>query len=177
MSQQIQNTSAPADDRVQKARAFAIKAHGQQKYGDKPYVFHLDQVVALLQKYGEESQIVGYLHDTVEDTPATVAGIRREFGSLVADCVDLVSDAPGPDRKTRKAKTYARLARVSGPNELALVVKAADRLANVRMCLQENNQKLLRVYQQEQPAFYRSAYRPGLCEEFWTELQRLLRAN
>jgi guanosine-3',5'-bis(diphosphate) 3'-pyrophosphohydrolase len=165
------------ESRVQKAREYALRVHGQQQYGDKPYVFHLDQVVALLRKYGEDAQVIGYLHDTVEDTEATLAEVRREFGALVAECVDLVSDAPGPDRKSRKAKTYARLAKVSGPSELALVVKAADRLANVRMCIKENNCDLLRVYQQEQPTFYRSAYRAGLCDEFWTELHRLLQTN
>jgi len=162
---------------VQKAREYAMRAHGQQKYGDKPYVFHLDQVVELLKNHGEEAQVIGYLHDTVEDTEATLTEIRREFGALVATCVDLVSDAPGPDRKSRKAKTYARLAKVSGPSELALVVKAADRLANVRMCIKENNCDLLRVYQQEQSVFYRSAFRAGLCDEFWTELRRLLQAH
>jgi (p)ppGpp synthase/HD superfamily hydrolase len=160
--------------RLQKARAFAMKAHGGQMYGDKPYVFHLDQVVALLEHYGEDAQVTGYLHDVVEDTPVTVEQLTKSFGRFVAECVDLVSDAPGPDRKNRKAKTYARLAKVKGKTELALVVKAADRLANVRMCVKEKNQKLLTVYQQEQPVFFRAAYRPGLCEEFWQELRQLL---
>lgn len=31
-----------------KARDFAIKWHGNQVYGDKPYVYHLDQVAAQL---------------------------------------------------------------------------------------------------------------------------------
>jgi (p)ppGpp synthase/HD superfamily hydrolase len=160
--------------RVQQARAFALQAHGEQKYGDKPYVFHLDQVVELLEKYGEDAQVIGYLHDAVEDTPVTVKEVALQFGQFVADCVDLVSDGPGPDRKARKAKTYARLAKVRGKNELALVVKAADRLANVRSCVSENNRELLSVYKREQPVFFRAAYRPGLCEEFWQELQQLI---
>lgn len=160
--------------RVKQARAFAVQAHGDQMYGDKPYVFHLDQVVELLQNYGEDAQIAGYLHDAVEDTSVTVEDVAHVFGQFIADCVDLVSDSPGPDRKTRKAKTYARLAKVQGENELALVVKAADRLANVRRCVTENNRKLLGVYKQEQPVFFRAAYRPGLCEEFWRELRQLL---
>jgi len=161
--------------RVLSARTFAEKAHGAQMYGDKPYVFHLDQVASLLEPYGDDAQIVGYLHDTVEDTSVSVEDVAQSFGQLVADCVELVSDAPGPDRKSRKAKTYARLAKVRGKKELALVVKAADRLANVRMCIKENNRQLLAVYQQEQPVFFRAAYRPGLCDEFWQELQQLLR--
>lgn len=180
--QPIQENLAPSlprrktyrSERVMKARAFAMKAHGQQKYGDMPYVFHLDQVVDLLRSYGEEAQVIGYLHDAVEDTPLTVADVEREFGRFVAECVSLVSDPPGPDRKTRKAQTYARLAKVRGETELALIVKAADRLANVRMCIKENNRKLLGVYRQEQPVFFQSAYRSGLCEEFWQELRQLL---
>lgn len=165
---------ASASPRVQQARAFALRAHGAQMYGDKPYVFHLDQVVELLKNYGEEAQVIGYLHDAVEDTPVTVEEVANHFGQFVADCVDLVSDCPGPDRKSRKAKTYARLANVHGKSELALVVKAADRLANVRSCVAENNHRLLRVYKQEQPVFFRAAHRPGLCDEFWSELQQLL---
>lgn len=160
--------------RLQRARAFAVKAHDKQMYGDKPYVFHLDQVVALLDNYGEDAQVIGYLHDAVEDTSVTVKQVAKTFGCFVAECVDLVSDAPGPDRKSRKAKTYARLAKVKGKAKLALVVKAADRLANVRMCIKEKNRELLSVYQQEQPVFFRAAYRPGLCDEFWQELRQLL---
>jgi (p)ppGpp synthase/HD superfamily hydrolase len=177
MQGHIHHTDGAGHDRVQRARSFALRVHGAQKYGDKPYVFHLDQVVALLQDYGEDAQVIGYLHDAVEDTEATVGEVRREFGALVAECVDLVSDVPGPDRKTRKEKTYARLAGVSGAHELALIVKAADRLANVRTCVRENNRKLLKVYQLEHPTFYRSAYRAGLCDEFWAELNQLLQVN
>lgn len=168
------NKAADLSSRVEQARAFAVQAHGGQMYGDKPYVFHLDQVVDLLENYGEDAQVVGYLHDAVEDTPVTVEEVALKFGRFVADCVDLVSDNPGPDRKSRKAKTYARLAKVQGKNELALIVKAADRLANVRSCVSENNRKLLGVYKQEQPVFFRAAYRPGLCEELWQELRQLL---
>ncbi|MBC6904860.1 bifunctional (p)ppGpp synthetase/guanosine-3',5'-bis(diphosphate) 3'-pyrophosphohydrolase [Saccharophagus sp. K07] len=161
-------------EKVQNARAFAMRAHGSQKYGDMPYVFHLDQVVELLQDYGEVAQVIGYLHDSVEDTSINIADIENEFGAFVAHCVSLVTDPPGPDRASRKTKTYARLATVKGEAEMALIVKAADRLANVRMCVKENNKKLLEVYRKEQPVFFQSAYRQGLCDEFWQELQQLL---
>lgn len=176
LEQGVHATQAKRSDltRLQRARAFAVKAHDKQMYGDKPYVFHLDQVAALLENYGEDAQVIGYLHDAVEDTSVTVKQVAKSFGGFVAECVDLVSDPPGPDRKSRKAKTYARLAKVKRKAQLALIVKAADRLANVRMCVKEKNRKLLRVYQQEQPVFFRAAYRPGLCDEFWQELQELL---
>jgi (p)ppGpp synthase/HD superfamily hydrolase len=117
---------------LEQARAFALAAHGDQMYGARPYSFHLDAVVRLLSPYGIEAQVIGYLHDVVEDTEVSEGEIRQHFGRLIAECVGLLTDAPGANRAERKARTYARLATVDGPAELALVVKVADRLANVR---------------------------------------------
>ena len=97
------------------ARSYAIQMHGDQKYGVHPYVHHLDAVVALLRPYGEQAQVVGFLHDVVEDTDATVADIAERFGTLVAGCVALLSDAPGANRKERKARTYAASDRSAMP--------------------------------------------------------------
>ena len=158
----------------QQARAFAIAAHAEQKYGDHPYSFHLDAVAALAAPYGEEAVVVAYLDDTAEDTQTTIAEIESNFGPKVAACVSLLTDEPGANRKERKAKTYAKLAGVHGPNELALLVKAADRLANVRACVQDRKQSLWQLYRSEQAAFKSSAYRTGLCEPLWEELETLL---
>jgi (p)ppGpp synthase/HD superfamily hydrolase len=158
----------------QQARSFAIKAHAEQKYGDHPYSVHLDAVAALAAPYGEEAVVVAYLHDTAEDTDTTIAEIESSFGPKIAACVSLLTDEPGANRKERKAKTYAKLAGVRGPNELALVVKAADRLANVRACLADRKQSLWQLYRSEHAVFKASAYRPGLCEPLWVELDSLL---
>jgi transcriptional regulator with XRE-family HTH domain len=117
-----------ADD----ARAFAVAAHGEQRYGDHPYAVHLDAVAQLAQPFGEEAVAVAYLHDTVEDTDATLEDVGRRFGPRVAACVALLTDAPGANRGERKTKTYAKLAQVQGPSELALVVNAADRLVSLK---------------------------------------------
>ncbi len=69
------------------ARSFAIAAHGEQMYGDQPYVFHLDAVVELLAPFGNQAQIAGYLHDVVEDTDVSLQKVREEFGDRIADCV------------------------------------------------------------------------------------------
>jgi len=157
------------------ARDFAIAAHGEQKYGEHPYSFHLDQVAALAAPYGAEATVIAYLHDTAEDTEATIADIERDFGARVAACVALLTDAPGANRKERKAKTYAKLAEVRGDEELALLVKAADRLANVRACIKDDKQSLWRVYRDEHAAFRSAAFRPELCDPLWNELDALLR--
>lgn len=99
------------------------------------------------------------------------------FGPKVAACISLLTDEPGANRKERKAKTYAKLAGVQGENELALLVKTADRLANVRACVKDKRQSLWQIYKGEHPAFKDSAYRAGLCDPLWAELEVLLSEN
>jgi (p)ppGpp synthase/HD superfamily hydrolase len=156
------------------ARSFAVAAHGEQKYGDHPYSYHLDAVAAIASPYGEEAAVVAFLHDTVEDTSATLGEIEGQFGSAIAACVALLTDEPGATRKERKATTYAKLARVSGPTELALLVKAADRLANVRACVQDRKANLWELYRSEHEVFKQAAYRANLCDPLWAELDQLL---
>ena len=161
----------------QEARSFAIAAHGDQRYGDHPYSYHLDQVARLVEPYGADALAIAYLHDTVEDTSVTVSEIESLFGPKVAACVALLTDESGANRKERKAKTYAKLAAVTGINETALLVKTADRLANVRACVQDGKTSLWQLYQSEQAAFRAAVYRPGLCDPFWSELDLLLAAK
>jgi hypothetical protein len=86
-------------------------------------------------------------------------------------------DPPGPRRKERKAAAYAILAEVdaSTPRRLALVVKAADRLANVRACLRDANEGLLAMYRREHHDFAHAVSRQGLNDAFMNELDELLR--
>lgn len=163
---------------LDEARSFALAAHGSQMYGNRPYAFHLEAVVGLLSPYGDEARIIGYLHDVVEDTAVSEDEVRERFGARVAECVRLLTDAPGANRTERKAATYARLAEVTAGSagELSLVVKAADRLANVRCCVADPQPARWQVYRQEQAAFRRAAYRAGLCEPLWAELDSLLAA-
>lgn len=156
-----------------KARNFAIRAHGKQKYGVLPYSAHLDAVAVIVKEYGETAEVIAYLHDVVEDTDVELDEVASEFGAFVSECVAIVTDEPGKSRKERKIKTYQKMAHVRGEEELALLVKAADRLANVRSCLAGGNTRLLNVYQSEYLVFKASAYRENQCEEIWSELQKI----
>ena len=156
------------------ARAFAVAAHGEQMYGEHPYVHHLDAVALIAEPFGEAAVVAAYLHDTVEDTSVTLTDVADRFGPHIAACVALLTDQPGANRKERKAAAYAKLAQVSGPLELALIVKAADRLANVRASVKDANARMLQVYRGEHPTFRQAAYRPGLCDPLWSELDALL---
>ncbi|MEN9868380.1 MAG: hypothetical protein RL748_3970 [Pseudomonadota bacterium] len=160
---------------IEKALEFAIKWHGDQKYGEHPYVYHLHQVAQLLHDYGEIAQTVAYLHDVVEDTDVSLHEVQEEFGPYVASCVSILTDEPGATRQERKSKTYQKMAQVEGDLELALLVKAADRLANMKSCIRNNYQSLLETYRQEFPSFHASAYRPSMCDDLWQEMQTLMR--
>lgn len=155
---------------IARAREFALEAHGNQQYGSHPYSVHLDAVAELAKEYGETAQVVAYLHDVLEDTPVELGAIAEAFGRHIADCVALLTDEPGETRQERKRKTYARLAQVSGDRELALIVKAADRLANLRACVADGNDELLSVYKSEHNAFEKAAYRRDQCFSLWYEM-------
>jgi len=159
---------------LEKARQFAIEAHGGQKYGDAPYLVHLEAVVSHLADYDENARVIAYLHDVVEDTGATYRDVEDLFGPFIADCVAVVTDEEGMSRAARKSKTYRKMAKVEGKLELALLVKAADRLANVQACLAGGDNRRLSAYRSEHPAFRAAAYRPGLCDEIWRAIDQAL---
>lgn len=117
-------------DSVQQAREFAIAAHGEQRYGDKPYESHLAAVVQIMDDFGlpAEFKVAGWLHDVIEDTEATVADISEAFGDRVARLVWAVTG--GGDRESHVASIHRKIA--AYPD--AAVVKLADRIANVESC-------------------------------------------
>lgn len=161
------------------ARAFALKRHATQSYGAppfpvQPYSYHLEAVASIARPYGAFAELLAWLHDVKEDGHAVLPEVVTRFGSLAGDGVELLSDLPGATRKERKAATYARLATVAGPLVAALIAKVADRLGNVRQCIADGNHRLLNMYRSEHAAFRAAAYRPGLCDELWAELDALL---
>jgi hypothetical protein len=171
-SKLARRTAEQAESGVALARAFALAAHGDQRYGSLPYSHHLDAVAALLAPYGEQAQVVGYLHDTVEDTETMVTEIRDRFGPEIAECVSLVTDEHGANRRERKAKTNAKLAATS--NQTALIVKAADRLANLQASVQTQANDKLQMYRREHDAFRQAVYRSGLCDELWDQIDDII---
>jgi (p)ppGpp synthase/HD superfamily hydrolase len=178
------------------ARDFATKAHGNQQYGNQPYVVHLDAVVTILQEFGiTDPQILaaGYLHDTLEDTKVTLPQLDAAFGyhpdgttTEVGFIVDFCTDEPGPNRRTRKAATYKRIRATldklsAGACNNAISVKLADRLANIRQSVL-NNGSLLDMYRRERETFRAALEVPAEhltppLRAMWDEYNRLLEPN
>ena len=110
--------------RAQAARAFAIEAHGEQRYGKHPYIVHLDAVVEQILRFepgaGQDTIAAGFLHDVVEDTSVTVEQVMERFGSRVAELVHAVTTEPGATRKERHAATWPKLVETEGAVRLKL---------------------------------------------------------
>ena len=104
-------------DLLRLAERYATEKHmGQVDRAGVPYVEHPRTVAGMLD--GETERIVAWLHDTVEDTDATIDEIRRLFGDEVAVAVDHLT--------RRKGEPYMNYIRRVKENELARKVKLAD---------------------------------------------------
>ena len=110
------------EEKIAAARMIARIAHrGQIDKAGMPYFTHPETVASLLDT--PEEKIVGYLHDTVEDTSVRVEDIREFFGDEIADAVALMTHADGVG--------YMEYVREVGKNPLARAVKLADLTHNM----------------------------------------------
>ena len=79
---------------VRTAQSWAEKRHeGQVDKSGKPYVEHPARVAGRMEM--PEEQVVGWLHDTVEDTGLSLEEVERQFGPETAAAVDAVSRRDG----------------------------------------------------------------------------------
>jgi len=126
------------EDALNRAYVFSMKLHGSQKRasGD-PYFSHPLEVAAILTdlKLDTATIVTALLHDTVEDTVATLDEIERVFGPSVAHLVDGVTklsklELQSDDR--RQIETFRKLLLATSRDIRALLVKLADRLHNMR---------------------------------------------
>ena len=79
---------------LNRAYVYSMKAHGAQlRASGDPYFSHPIQVAGLLaqMKLDTASIVTGLLHDTIEDTVATLDDIERQFGPEVGRLVDRIA--------------------------------------------------------------------------------------
>ena len=129
-----------------KARDFAIKWHGDQMYGDKPYVYHLDQVAEIVSKSNQDRSSgtlqwlleVAYLHDVIEDCGVTYYELADLFGVEVGHSVDLLT-------KSKDVLYEDYIGRIK-ENFYAKAVKIADTKANLRQSILDNDKNRIVKY-------------------------------
>ena len=123
---------------INKAYIFAMQKHGSQRRasGD-PYFSHPLEVAWLLadMRLDSGSIITALLHDTVEDTDASLTDIKRLFGEDIARLVDGVTKLNKIEiqsDRTKQAENFRKLVLAMSEDIRVLLVKLADRLHNMR---------------------------------------------
>jgi (p)ppGpp synthase/HD superfamily hydrolase len=141
------------------AREFAIKAHGDQRYGQLPYESHLRDVVLVMLRFGVTDPALAdaaWLHDVIEDCAVRSQTLIDKFGEDVGDVVWAVSGF-GNNRAARNADAYRK---IGNYGKRAVILKLADRIANMEHSIATGTSHL-EMYRREFPAFEAALYRAG----------------
>ncbi len=126
------------EDLLNRAYVFSMKAHGLQlRASGDPYFTHPLEVASLLVDLRLDcySIVTALLHDTVEDTLATLEEIQELFGPEIAKLVNGVTKISLLDlqsEKTQQAENLRKLVLAMSTDIRVLLVKLADRLHNMR---------------------------------------------
>lgn len=182
-----QDTGAPSSDYrsdgehlVQDARRFAILHHGDQKYGKRPYAYHLDGVVSILRRWGADYiyLVAGYAHDLLEDTmqDRPMEERRQTVRARLSELAEAFAWACTGTQDNRDACLEEQIAKLTREPRAA-PVKCADRLFNMASCLEEVQEtptvhllKLARTYDGEADRFI-SAMEPLVPAQIIEELR------
>ena len=122
--------------RYQLALEYATRKHeGQFRIGGKKYITYPIEVAQLVRDkgYGVDYQIAALFHDLLEDTDATENDLMQNGATPeIVEAVRLLTKRDGLDMRDY----------VSGirQNEMAFVVKCADRLHNLRCAVCASDQ-------------------------------------
>lgn len=142
-------------DIIEKAEQFAVQAHGPQKrkYSGEPYIVHPIEVSQIVRTVPHTNAMVAaaILHDVIEDTEATYDDVVVNFGVIIADLVNELTDVSKPEdgnRAVRKSLDRAHLAKASAD---AQTIKLADIISNSKD-IKENDPSFAKVYIPEMKA-------------------------
>ncbi len=153
---------------VRKAYVYAAAAHaGQTRLSGEPYLSH---PLAVAYTLGElrldgASVAAGLLHDTVEDTKATIEEIDESFGEDVADIVDgvtKISLLTFDSKEEQQAENIRKMILAMNEDMRVLFVKLADRLHNMRTLEFQKPEKQRRIAQETMDIYAPLANRLGL---------------
>jgi GTP pyrophosphokinase len=128
-------------DRPRPRRAafvFACEHHAdQRRKSGEDFIVHPVGVAKICagMRLDTETLVAALLHDTVEDTSATLDEVRAEFGEEVASLVDGVTKLTGitfQSRDEAQAENYRKMVVAMAEDIRVILIKLADRLHNMR---------------------------------------------
>jgi GTP pyrophosphokinase len=123
---------------IERAFDFACERHADQvRHSGDEFITHpvgVAQVCAGM-RLDTETLCAALLHDTVEDTSASLDDVREEFGEEIAQLVDGVTKLTGmtfESRDERQAENYRKMMVAMATDIRVILIKLADRLHNMR---------------------------------------------
>jgi GTP pyrophosphokinase len=164
---------------LNRAYVYTVQKHGTQKRasGD-PYFSHPVEVAGLMTdlKLDQETIITALLHDTVEDTLATIEDVELHFGEEVARLVDGVtklSKIEAMPENERAAENLRKFLLAMSEDIRVLLVKLGDRLHNMRtLHFIKSPEKRQRIARETMEIYAPLAERVGMYE-YVREMQML----
>jgi GTP diphosphokinase / guanosine-3',5'-bis(diphosphate) 3'-diphosphatase len=153
---------------IRKAYSYASKAHdGQTRRSGEPYVVHPMSVAGIIAdlRLDTASICAGLLHDTVEDTGATVEELHTTFGAEIAFLVDGVTKLgkiAWNTREERQAENFRKMLLAMARDIRVILVKLCDRLDNMRTLDHMPVEKQERIARETMDIFAPLANRLGI---------------
>ncbi len=124
-------------DVIRAAYVYSAQVHGGQiRRSGEPYLVHPVAVARILarMRMDEATVVTGLLHDTVEDTLATVEELEQFFGKEIASLVDGVtkmSKIEFQSKEERQAESFRKMILAMSRDIRVLMVKLSARLHNM----------------------------------------------
>jgi GTP diphosphokinase / guanosine-3',5'-bis(diphosphate) 3'-diphosphatase len=153
---------------IERAYAFSEKAHaGQIRRSGEPYISHPLGVAAIMADLHLDLSCIatGLLHDTVEDTHATLTEIETQFGKTIAELVDgvtKISKMKFRNTHEKQGENIRKMIVAMGKDVRVVLVKLADRLHNMRTLNHMAPDKQARIAQETLDIYAPLAGRLGI---------------
>ncbi len=179
VSEHAADSSVEIDhDRVQDAFVFACAHHAaQRRKSGEDFIVHPVGVARICasMRLDTETLCAALLHDTVEDTSASIEEVRERFGEEISGIVDGVTklkDITFQSRDEAQANNYRKMMVAMATDVRVILIKLADRLHNMRTIEAMSKQKQIEKARETLEIYAPLAHRLGIHAIKW-ELEDL----
>jgi GTP pyrophosphokinase len=165
-------------ERVEEAFVFACEHHADQlRKSGEDFIVHPVGVARICagMRLDTETLCAALLHDTVEDTSASIEEVRTRFGDEIAGIVDGVTKLTGITFRSRdeaQAENYRKMMVAMATDVRVILIKLADRLHNMRTIEAMPKQKQIDKAKETLEIYAPIAHRLGIHAIKW-ELEDL----